>query len=122
MAYKPYKGRGRRFTTRDEAKVIPQQHKSPCHDCPFKRTSIPGWLGGNTAVAFVGMAHSDARYNCHTLKESADQFWQCAGLATFRENICKLPRDPRVLTVDKQDLKRVFANSAEFITHHGRYD
>lgn len=60
------------------------QHTAPCSDCPWRRDSIPGWLGGDTSKEFVRLGHSDDVYNCHVITNQ-----QCAGLAVFRANVIK---------------------------------
>jgi len=105
------------ITSSDQAKVTKTQHTSPCSDCPFRRNSIPGWLGSMPPEFFVHLAHSDARYDCHTKKADVKTFHQCAGMAIFRDNICKSPRDPNVLQLDGNTVK-VFSDGQEFINHH----
>lgn len=103
---------GGKLITKDRAKPSSRQHKTPCSDCPFRRDSLRGWLGGSSAREFVRMANSDAAYSCHTVVGP-----QCAGLAIFRANICKSPRDPKVLTT-RQNKVAVFAWHDEFLAHH----
>jgi hypothetical protein len=104
----------RKLITRSEAKLSSVQHKTPCSDCPFRRDSMPGWLGGNTPEYFMQMANSDFPYSCHTKIGP-----QCAGMAVFRSNICKSPRDPDILVLPKNKVA-VFAWHDEFIAHHSR--
>jgi hypothetical protein len=107
----------RKLICKSEARVTKAQHTSPCSDCPFRRDSIPGWLGGNTAEDFVMLAQGDASYPCHTLRPKDAAGWQCAGLATFRANICKSPRDPDVLRT-RPNKTLVFSWPLEFMNHH----
>ncbi len=39
--------------------------KSPCAECPFKKTALPGWLGPDTPAQVVAQVHSEAGYGCH---------------------------------------------------------
>lgn len=89
-----------------------RQHKVPCSDCPWRRDSIPGWLGGDTPEAWVHEAHSDNRVDCHVITNQ-----QCVGLAIYRANVCKSPRDPEALR-QSPNRDTVFASPVEFIDHH----
>lgn len=105
------------MTTDKEARKTDVQHRKPCHDCPWRRKALAGWLGGNTADAWIRLAHSDARVPCHTNKGRPQP--QCVGLATYRANVLKLPRDPEVLRVEP-DRENVFATPAEFTDYHSK--
>jgi hypothetical protein len=102
----------RQLISNDEAVVGKVQHTKSCSDCPWARTALAGWLGSMTTAEWIAVAHSDAYVECHTLLTQ-----QCAGLAIYRKNMCKSPRDPSILVLDK-DTGTVFSNPVEFITHH----
>jgi hypothetical protein len=93
---------------------------SPCMDCPWRRDSSPGWLGPYTAQEWIEMAHSDVPIACHRTIATPESGWdgalQCAGSASFRANVAKSPRDPRVAQQPPRD--DVFQSNAEFIDHH----
>jgi hypothetical protein len=95
-----------------EAKPTNRQHKTPCSDCPFRRDSLPGWLGGYEPDQYAQLAHSDERIDCHTKIGP-----QCAGAAIYRENVCKSPRDKSVLLLP-QNKEKVFGRMQEFLEHH----
>lgn len=107
--------------------TLPAVQPNPCNECPWRRISLPGWLGPFTAEEWNEMAHSDAAVACHTTIHDAvdgEGDWddprlrQCAGIATFRTNICKSPRDPEVATLPR-DTENVFGYG-EFVAHHTR--
>lgn len=100
------------MTTSDEAVPTNVQIEKPCHDCPWRRNAVRGWLGPHSAEAWMEIARSDDAVPCHALEGP-----QCAGLAIFRANICKLPRDPNVLRLPK-DWNTVFDHPQQFINHH----
>lgn len=102
----------RQFVSSEDAVVGKVQHKKPCSDCPWARTAIPGWLGSSTPDEWLSHAHGEARVECHTLLTQ-----QCAGIAIYRRNMCKSPRDPGALVLDA-DREKVFSNPMEFIAHH----
>lgn len=91
---------------------LAQQHTKPCSDCPWTRTSVPGWLGPETTDSFLQIAHGDNKYPCHV---HCNQ--QCAGMAIYRQNVCKSPRDPTALRLPA-DEKTVFGTPSEFRSHH----
>lgn len=102
----------RQLVTDAEAVLATCQHSTPCHDCPWTRTSIPGWLGDGSIDEWIGMAHSEHEEGCHTLRGAS-----CAGMAVYRANVCKSVRDPEVLRLPA-DRKMVFSSPTEFREHH----
>ena len=103
----------RKLISSAEAPASDKQHTTPCSDCPWRRDSLPGWLGGSTAEEFRQMAHGEVKYDCHAIKGP-----QCAGLAIYRANVCKSVRDPSVLRLPR-DEATVFSTPMEFKAHHG---
>ena len=67
------------------------------------------------------MAHGEVAIACHVTIDSSDEWnegmLQCAGAAIYRSNVCKLPRDPQVVTLPA-DTGLVFG-FGEFLVHHG---
>jgi hypothetical protein len=74
-----------------------------------------------SADDWVSMAHSEGTADCHALKGPGDRPWACAGLAVYRANICKRPRDPSAMTLPA-DRASVFASPAQFKAHHEKRD
>lgn len=109
--------RKNKMLTQDQARVCNDQHKTPCVDCPWRRTAIPGWLGSLTAQEWIARAQGDAPIECHTLKNPEGDFFDCAGAAIFRANICKLPKSPDALKLPS-DRKKVFGIWTEFLEYH----
>lgn len=103
-----------RFVTGDKAVPRKTQHKKPCADCPWSRKAIPGWTGATTPSQWIDLAHGEGKAQCHTVGNQ-----QCAGLAIYRTNVCKAPRDQTTLTLPR-DTIRVFGNPHEFLTHHNK--
>ena len=104
----------RKGQLKSSADAVPakRQHKGPCSDCPWSRQALPGWLGGQSADEWIGHAHGESRVECHTLAGA-----QCAGMAIYRANACKSPRDPEALRLPA-DRTLVFVTPAEFQAHH----
>lgn len=95
-----------------DAVETPVQHTRPCSDCPFARTSLPGWLADSTPDEWLQMAHGETKIECHTKIPH-----QCAGSAIYRKNVLKSPRDKSILMLPA-DRKAVFATPVEFKAHH----
>ncbi len=105
----------RKLISSDEAVEGVVQHTKPCSDCPWSRDALPGWLGGSSTGDWVRTAHSDTVVDCHAIKNQ-----QCAGIAIYRRNVCKLAYSPNLkLEADKV---KVFASPMEFTEHHERGD
>jgi hypothetical protein len=104
----------RRLVSSSEAVPAKSQHKKPCSDCPWSRTSLNGWLGANTAEEWVDIAHGEAQVECHSLTGV-----QCAGIAIYRANVYKLPRNRTILRLPR-DESLVFKSIAEFLAYHKR--
>jgi hypothetical protein len=103
------------------------QHDRPCHECPWRRNSAPGWLGASQPGEFLAQADSGIRMPCHTAgidyespnwEEQAKTSAQCAGHAIFLANRCKQPA-PGALKLPA-DREAVFTRPHEFVAHHAR--
>lgn len=97
--------------------VIPAT-PSPCDECPWRKDSIPGYLGPHTAEEWLNMAHGEGPIACHkTIKvnDSWEGARQCRGAASYRANSLKIPRNPEIVVGPTDD--RVF-KFWEFIEHH----
>lgn len=86
--------------------------KKPCSDCPMRRDALPGWLGGSTPESYVQLCHSDAVVDCHVHAGS-----RCAGLAIYRNNVCKRQPEEHKLP---EDHTAVFSTPKEFLDHHNK--
>lgn len=102
----------RQLISSDEAVPAKKQHSEPCSDCPWARTALRGWLGGIDSATWVQAAHGEETIECHVLEGA-----QCAGAAIYRANVCKNPRDPKVLHL-KADHNKIFSSPKEFLAHH----
>jgi len=100
------------MTDSDDAPHSDIQHTSPCHDCPFRREAVPGWLGEDSADKWVKDVHGECRVDCHAIIGP-----QCAGAAIYRSNVAKRTRDKTNLVLPA-DRERVFATPIEFLNHH----
>lgn len=103
--------------TYHDAALTLVQHEKPCVDCPFGRIAVAGWLAAMSPEECLMVIHGEGRMECHTMQASKERPWQCAGAATFRANVCKVPRDRSLLVLPKNK-KLVFATDREFLRHH----
>lgn len=111
--------RKRQLITSDEAIRTDKQHTRCCSDCPWARTALSGWLGSEAPDWWIDLAHGEGTSECHTRRSTSPRLAgpQCAGLAIYRANVCKSPRD-KTQFVLPADRVRVFANAKEFLEHH----
>lgn len=114
---------------RDAPDRARRQHTSPCAACPFRRSALPGWLGGLTPEEFLQMAQSETRMPCHLHCPDGINYAepgpaersaaQCAGRAVYWANQIKMRRDPNLLELPP-DRTSVFTWPQEFLEHHRR--
>jgi hypothetical protein len=101
----------------------PPACKVPCNDCPWRRNATPGWLGPYEADEWIRAAHGEGAVACHQTIPAGDGWGpktvQCRGMAIFRANVFKQPRNPTIET-GPPDTDRVFATDEEFRAHHER--
>lgn len=98
----------------------------PCRECPWRKNSIPGWLGASTPLEFLDLSESEARMPCHLTVDYERDDWeeqiktapQCAGRAIYFANRCKVPKN-RELIVLEADRENVFTDPEAFYRHHG---
>lgn len=102
--------------------------KSPCIECPFRKNSLPGWLGTFDGVEDIfRCAVSEAPFSCHprsndrTDLSNIDQP-QCVGRLLFATQMAKSFRNP---SLEKMRLELKAVNDGteilgyqEFKQHH----
>jgi hypothetical protein len=99
---------------------------TPCGECPWRRKSLPGWLGPHTAEEWNAGVHGDHEIACHLTipddfqdSEDADtsMMTTCSGSAIHRSNVCKSPRYVPRENALPADRELVFGYG-EFLAHH----
>lgn len=100
-----------------------------CNDCPFRRKSMAGWLGGSSPEGFIDCMQRDEPLPCHQTIDYDDPDWlvkwmeqedtgkMCAGSLVFMANKLQRPHAKDFPTLPR-DLENVFSNSVEFTRHH----
>jgi hypothetical protein len=78
--------------------------EKPCKECPFTKSSLPGWLADYTVQDFVDFLHNEVPFPCHmTQSESLPvivlahkirigEIRLCRGYAEMMKKSCKMPR------------------------------
>lgn len=98
----------------------PDQCAQPCNECPWRKQSVPGYLGPYTATEWLDAAHAEGAIACHkTIPPGGgwgDRTLQCAGLASFRHHVMKTPRN-RTIAVGPAN-PAVLQSNDEFLRHH----
>lgn len=107
-------------------------HVTACKQCPYRRDSLPGWLGSGTPESFAYGAVADKlpeEFPCHCAIDYDDPKWKdtqypeaslCAGALAMARNNCKLATDPERAALIAQVPRdpEVFQFPAEFLAHH----
>jgi hypothetical protein len=101
----------------------------PCPECPLRRDSTQGYLGGYSPEMYIDVLHSAASIACHSSKgfKEGDIARQrhCTGVAAFRANVgyvAAIDGHPALAHQSTlligADRERYFASDAEFVAHH----
>lgn len=101
-----------KLIARGEAKPASKRLTKACSDCPMRRDSLKGWLGGASPVQYKHLAHSDHPVECHVHAGSP-----CAGMAIYRTNVCQWQNPEDKLPGDTE---AIFGMSTEFLEHHSK--
>lgn len=103
--------------------------KTPCGECPFRRTAAPGWLGAAPPQMFVENIKQEQPSPCHMSIDYEDPSWEpqwdagqigklCMGALILASNAGKLARNQRVLPRVPADREIVFSTLQEFVAYH----
>lgn len=99
---------------------------APCHDCAFRRDSVPGHLGGSEAEVYIGQCYGPFFIPCHLTYDKVDDHLRenlhctggCAGSAVFRANLGWDHHMPQGINKLPADHEVVFSTPEEFVAHH----
>lgn len=98
--------------------------KKPCIECPFKKNSLPGYLGNMSYQPIEYLQHLNAiePVECHlTVDYNSDDHSNskpCLGALQFMNNSGKLTRYYGSQQREAGKNKDVFSTTVEFIEHH----
>ncbi len=105
--------------------------KQPCIECPFRRSSAPGWLGPWTSENLIEEVETGT-FVCHRsindlLKYDESKLEYCAGAGIYLNNHFKLSRNNEYSEYQKAlknisvEIQRsVFSRKDEFTEHHNK--
>lgn len=93
-----------------QAAPATKQLTKACSDCPLRRDSLNGWLGGSSPEEYARLCHSDEVVECHVHAGS-----RCAGIAIYRRNTAKSQPKGHELPADRET---IFSNIVQFLEHH----
>lgn len=109
---------------------------TPCKECPLRRDSLSGYLGGYTPEMYLQILNSPASVACHMSKGFHEGVIEtqhhCVGVIAYRANVGYLPRpgfpessaDADVMRMregfipEKERKEVFFSNPNEFLLHH----
>jgi len=98
----------------------------PCKECPFRRKSLPGYLGNSNPKEFIETTMADTPMPCHLTvdyededgaEKAEEEAEYCYGALVFFSNTCKLSRDPERPKAPA-DHDEVFSHKMQFLEHH----
>lgn len=107
--------------------------KLPCVECPLRRDSAPGYLGGYTPEMYLEVMFSPASIACHSSpgfhEGEVGKQHHCTGVAAFRANVgwiasvehngVMMPTYAHQSTREiGSDTEHYFASAQEFYDHH----
>jgi hypothetical protein len=115
-------------------KAMKNADKTPCVECPLRRDSAPGYLGGYTPEMYLEALHGPASIACHKSpgfhEGQIERQRHCTGVAAYRANVghvCTMPHPVAgyVITTAHDSTKLIgedretfFATPEEFVAHH----
>lgn len=104
--------------------------KTPCAECPLRRDSAAGYLGGYTPEMYLDALHGPASIACHKSPgfQQGDIASQrhCTGVAAYRANVGHVCHVDGQLTGAEgashlvgPDKEHFFDTPESFVAHHG---
>ena len=128
-AYKPPRNDFEPKTTTGGIVIVKGSMQPPakvaCAECPLRKDSHPGYLGGYTPEMYVEVLHSPASIACHLANTGlADDQRHCVGVCAYRANVGYVPAIFGVPTLAANATKVVgkdsqfFESAEEFSKHH----
>lgn len=109
--------------------------KVPCKECPFRKESLPGWIGGHEDPSEITkLVLADQRFPCHldvnklmhdgghTFEDAAAMGATCIGSLAFMNNQHKRSRGRATAMLQDEVGKRddVFKCASAMHAHHRR--
>lgn len=109
------------------------KRKTPCKECPFRKTSLPGWLGPWTTQEILAQVHSEGGLACHTVvnklveegveqdsEEMQERTHVCVGSLQHANASCKRYRHPMLAGwAEEVGTSDQILDLRAFMNHHG---
>jgi hypothetical protein len=98
-------------------------HKTPCKECPWRKASVAGYLGGHSPEWYADVVQENQVPSCH-LNDFGPQRPEtrfCVGALHTAANACIQVREPPHAAEAKATVGRnpdCFSHPAEFYAHH----
>lgn len=99
------------------------KHKKPCAECPWRKNSPAGWLGGHSAYYYADAVTANEVPACHLQDHGpdSDDTAMCAGALSVAANACIQPHKT-IGGVEARDIvgrsSDTFAHPKMFYEHH----
>lgn len=99
----------------------------PCKECPYKKDSLPGYLGESSYDPERFLQQLEGQVHpCHLTVDwennNHDKSQVCIGALQFMNNSCMMSRNKDVVALQKEVGKNenVLSFKHNFIKHHGK--
>lgn len=96
------------------------KHTSPCKECPWRKNSLQGFLGGNSAEQYADHLQFNVIPECHLHSTYEDdetgelvEGVLCAGALATSANACILPR-----YAEQAEAREVVGKREDCFQHH----
>lgn len=106
--------------------------KEPCDECPFRKDSIPAYLGPyESPEELHSIVMAELPFTCH-MTQTKDLTWDeakdsvlCAGAIAYMKKNAKRPRNGELAYLVEEIPKQILDNilyQSEFIKHHSKHE
>lgn len=99
--------------------------KVPCNECPFRKNSLPGYLGGFSTQETLQAVTGEDNFDCHLTREDGEERMACAGRMLFASSLGKSFRRKDLEQIrlqlkesTPQEIKDNILSYKEFKKHH----
>lgn len=99
------------------------KHKQPCNECPWRKKSLAGWLGGHSAEYYADAVQKNEIPPCHNVDFGPDDDRSafCVGALAVGSNQCILPRNTDGAQAAQKKITKkdaCFGSVYAFYEHH----
>lgn len=97
-------------------------HRTPCRECPWRKTAAAGWLGGYSAEWYADVVQDNQVPSCHLRDHGPEnpETAYCVGVLHTAANGCIMPEAPRERAARNEvgPNPDCFGHPALFFSHH----